>query len=99
MTLQRAQSETTSTEFVKWMKYLIQKKKDDLITHQKQDYYLAQIAAMIHNSVSKNPVSIESKLIELKIIKDKTKKEKPMTKEEAAKISKAFWCAATGWKR
>ena len=97
MPLQRAQSETTSTEFVRWIKYLAQKKKDDLKSHRKEDYYLAQIAQMIHNSVSKSPVSIESKLIELELKKEKI--EKPMTREEAARISKAFWCAATGWKK
>ena len=97
MPLQRAQSETTSTEFVKWIKYLAQKKKDDLTNYHREDYYLAQIAAMIHNSVSKSSKSIESFLIEFKLIKEKT--EKSMSIEEASKISKAFWCAATGWKK
>ena len=99
MPLQRAQSETTSTEFVRWIKYLAQKKKDDLKSHRKEDYYLAQIAQMIHNSVSKSPVSIESKLIELELKKEKIEAEEPMTIEEASRISKAFWCAATGWKK
>ncbi len=98
MSLQRAQSETTSTEFIRWIKYLAQKRKDDLTNHCKEDYYLAQIAQMIHNShVSKNPVSIESKLITLEMKKNKI--EKPMTREEAARISKAFWIPATGWKK
>ena len=53
---------------------------------------------MIHNShVSKNPVSIESKLITLEMKKKIAKK--PMTVEEASRISKAFWIPATGWKR
>ena len=99
MSLQRAQSETTSTEFVRWIKYLAQKRKDEVTTYQKEDYYWAQIAQMIHNSVSKSPVSIESKLIDFKFVKEKIEAEEPMTKEEASRISKSFWCAATGWKK
>ena len=98
MSVDRIQSETTPTTFIRWIKYLAQKRKDDLTTHQKEDYYLAQIAQMIHNShVSKNPVSIESKLIEFTIKKEKM--EKPITIEEASRISKSFWIPATGWKK
>ena len=98
MSVDRVQSETPATMFIRWIKYLAQKRKDDLTNHCKEDYYLAQIAQMIHNShVSKNPVSIESKLITLEMKKNKI--EKPMTVEEASKISKTFWIPATGWKR
>ena len=97
MSVDRIQSETTPTTFIRWIKYLAQKRKDDLTDHHREDYYLAQIAQMIHNSVSKSPVSIESKLITFEIKKNKIKK--PMTMEEASKISKSFWCAATGWKK
>ena len=99
MPLQRAQSETTSTEFVRWIKYLVQRKKDDLTTHRKEDYYFAQIAQMIHNSVSKSPILIERKLIDFELKKEKIKVKKPITREEATRISKEFWCTATGWKK
>ncbi len=97
MSVDRIQSETPATMFVRWVKYLAQKRKDELTNHRKEDYYLAQIAQMIHNSVSKSPKSIETFLIELKLKKEKI--EKPMTMEEASRISKAFWIPATGWKK
>ena len=98
MSVDKVQSETPATMFIRWIKYLAQKEKDDLTNHCKEDYYLAQIAQMIHNShVSKNPVSIESKLITLEMKKKIAKK--PMSVEEASRISKAFWIPATGWKR
>ena len=99
MSLQRAQSETTSTEFVRWIRYLAQKKKDDLTIHHREDYYLAQIAAMIHNSVSKSPVSIESKLLTFNLAKEKIKAEKPMSVEKASEISKRFWFGLVGRKK
>ena len=99
MSVDRVQSETPSTMFIRWIKYLAQKRKDNLTTHQKADYYLAQIAQTIHNSVSKSTVSMESKLIEFKLIKEKLQPKKPMTIEEVSRISKSFWCAATGRKR
>ncbi len=97
MSVDRIQSETTPIIFIRWIKYLAQKRKDDLTEYHREDYYLAQIAQMIHNSVSKHSVSLESKLIKFEIKKNKV--EKPMTVEEASRISKAFWCNATGWKK
>lgn len=99
MSVDRIQSETPATMFIRWIKYLAQKRKDGLKTHQKEDYYLAQIVATIYNLVNKPPRSIESFLIELKLVKEKIEAEVPMTIEEASRISKAFWCASTGWKQ
>ncbi len=86
MSLQRAQSETTSTEFVRWLQYLHQKRNNELKNPSQQFYYLAQIAAVMHATVSKVPISIESKLLKFEF---KTGEE--MTIEEATRISKKAW--------
>ena len=55
----------------------------------KQDYYLAQISAMIVAVNSKDPTSIKVQDFIIKAAKPKDKK--PMTKEERTARAKAFW--------
>lgn len=55
MPLQRLQQETTSTEFNEWCVYL----QEDLKVVQRQEYYLARIAAMIYSAVTKKPAPLK----------------------------------------
>jgi hypothetical protein len=46
--LQEVKRKTTSKEFVLWMTYLQQRKKRQRDEHEKQDWYMAQLAAEVH---------------------------------------------------
>ena len=63
--------------------------------YEKQDYYLAQIAACIERAFSKRRVSIKDKL--LKFVKGQP--EKKISMKEAAAASKRKWFAALGLKK
>jgi hypothetical protein len=55
MSVQRAQHEITSTEFLDWMAFLdLESKKQT-----KQDYYLASIAAEVFRSNAKYPKKVK----------------------------------------
>ena len=59
MSLERCQQETTYYDFLKWMVYFKEEDEKELVHVSKQDFYLAQIAAMIVATNSKNPKSIK----------------------------------------
>ena len=85
MSVQRAQQEITSAEFIEWIAYL----DEDINRFHRQDYYLAQIAAEIRRSFVKNPVKIKISSFLMKF-KGKEKVEKLSIKEKT-KRAKAFW--------
>ena len=93
--MQRCQRETTSTEFLEWIRY----RELDMETHRREDYYLAQIAAECHRSVAKHPNSVKLEQFLLKLTLKKAQKEKPLTEEvKAVRLanSKAAWFGAVG---
>jgi len=77
MSLQRCKRETTSTEFLKWQTYFEQ----DLNTHKREDYYLAQIAAEIRRVMRKSPSSIKLEHFLLKF-QGEVNKNKPLTDKD-----------------
>ena len=103
MSLQRCMSETTSTEFCLWKKYLHQKQNDS----DKLDYYLAMIAKEIRISwiTDKQNVSIDDFILQFK--------KQPITNEDeeqdlfeeqeairkASEASRAKWASILGIKR
>jgi len=88
MSVQRAQFEITSTEFIDWITYLDDEEGNRI---RKEDYYLANIAAEVRRSYVKNPakVKLESFLMKFKG-KDVSKRPK-MTRKERTKRAKSFW--------
>ncbi len=92
MSVQRAQFEIPSTEFVDWIAYLDDEEEN---VFHREDYYLANIAAEIRRSyvVAPEKVDVESFLVKL-VRKIKPKKKKPKVSiEERTKRSKSFWAA------
>jgi len=87
MSVQKAQSEISSTEFVDWITYLDEQETKH---HQKLDYYLANIAAEIRRSYVKEPVKVKMEHFLLKF-----GKKKKMTKEEATRRAKTFFGLAS----
>ncbi len=90
MSVQRAQYEITSSEFLDWIAYLDDEPNRPTTTH----YYLAQIAARITGLFAKDPNSMKIKDFILKF----AEKEKEITREEAALISKSKWLVGVGYK-
>ena len=80
LSLQRCQQETTSTEFLDWMKYLEQQDN----THTKMDYYLAQIAARISGMFSKEPEKFKTEDFLMKF--SYKKKKKALTEKEVEEV-------------
>lgn len=74
----------TSTEFVKWVRFLEWR---DVEEFRREDYYLAQIAAQIERGHVKNPsqVTIQRKLLKF------TSQEPPKDAGKQVQKSKAFW--------
>jgi len=89
LSLKKCKKETTYVEFLKWIEFF--RKEDELEFEkvEKQDYYLAQVAAMVVAANSKNPKSI--KITDFLIKVDKKKEEKKLTKEQRTTIAKSFW--------
>lgn len=93
MSVQRAQFEITSTEFVDWVAYLDEEETNKV---HREDYYFANIAAEIRRSYVKNPMKVKLESFLMKFKKsglNKSKKEPKMTKEERTKRAKTFWGA------
>lgn len=93
--LQEVMQKTTSQEFVDWMTFLDQ----EVNSFHREDYYLAQIAAEVRRTFTKNPSHIKTKdfIIEFKTntSKKKTSKKSP---EEKLKMSKTYWLSLSGVK-
>jgi len=92
MSVQRAQSEITSTEFVDWVAYL---DDEEINGFCREDYYLANIAAEIRRSYVKEPmrVKLEDFLMKFRSDSKLRKPKKKMNIEERTKKAKAFWGA------
>ena len=88
MSIQRAQFEIPSSAFLEWITYL---DGEEIDKYQKEDYYLANIAAEIRRSYVKDPmrVKMESFLMKFKK-KDSSKEQKKMSIKERTKRVKAF---------
>ncbi len=91
MSVQRAQFEIPSTEFLEWIAYLDEEEISRFNRREKEDYYLAQIAAEIRQSYVKERVKIETFLIKFEKVKELVKPKK--TVEERTKKAQAFWSA------
>jgi len=85
MSVQRAQFEIPSSEFVDWVVYL----DDEPNRFHRDDYNFARLAAEIRRSYVKDPMTVkeESFLIEFR----EKKKVKKLTIEEKTKRDKKFW--------
>lgn len=87
MSVQKAQYEITSSEFLEWIAYL--DLEEEML--KKEDYYFANIAAEVRRSwvQDKQKVDVNSFLMKWK--RKEIKKKKPMSKEEITKSHKTFW--------
>ena len=93
MSLQRVQEETTSSEFVDWKMYLVLREEQKFFVYEKEDYYLAQIAAEMRRTFAKHPRRIKLKDFILQFKRKKEKKKKKMSVKERTKEMKAWWGA------
>ena len=90
MSVQRAQFEIPSTEFLEWIAYL----DADEDKFHREDYYLANIAAEIRRSYVKDPMKVRTDSFLMKFKKDrKPRKKKKLSIKERTKRAKAFWGA------
>ncbi len=97
MSLQRVMEETTSSEFVDWKEYLLQEMEEKFHVLEKQDYYLAQIAAEVRRSMVKKPERIRTSSFLLKFRRQRRKKEgKKLSIKERTKRAKGFWSVVLG---
>lgn len=86
----QCQNEVSYFEFLGWIEYLRQEEESEARRVTKQDYYLAQIAAMVVAANSKNPKKVKIQDFILKV--DDTKRpNRKLTKEERVARAKAFW--------
>lgn len=83
MSVQRAQFEITSSEFVEWVVFL----NEEETKRTKQDFYLASIAAEIRKGNVKHPRKVKISHLFITYVK---KKVKMTMKEKAAEAKKFF---------
>jgi len=91
MSLQKCKSETTFFEFLQWIEFLNEEEEGKLKKVEKQDFYLAQIAAVVVASNAKDPKGISISDFLMKLNTANTGENKKLTKEERTKRAKAFW--------
>jgi len=84
-TVPEAQASMTSTEFVKWVRFLEWR---DVEEFRREDFYLAQIAAQIERGQVKNPSQVS---IQKKILRFTNRKPPPEDLSNRVCRSKAFW--------
>jgi len=90
--VQEAQATITSSEFVEWVWFLEWK---DTKEFRREDYYLAQITAMIERTNVKNPPPFD-RAIKAKLLNfSPTKTNTPKGKQQMSN-SKSFWKSAVG---
>jgi hypothetical protein len=82
----------TSTEFIKWVKYLEWR---DVEEFRREDYYMAQIAVAVERGYVKHPsqVTVPKRLMKF------TSREVPKETDGRIQNSKAFWMALTRVRR
>lgn len=92
MSIQRAQFEITSSEFVEWIVFL----DEEEMKRTKQDFYLASIAAEVRKGNVKHPNKVKVSHLFITYAKKKVK----MTIKEKAADAKKFFGALLGspWK-
>ena len=96
--ISEAQDSISSTEFMKWIEFLRWKDTEEF---NRQDFYLAQIAAVIQAGQVKNPrsVTIKSMMLDFAKKKEKVNRKEPLEiAEERMDQSKNFWLASMGIK-
>lgn len=99
MSVQKCKRETTSSEFIKWIVYLDMMEEKKLTTITPDQYYLAQIAQVIAQTVSsKKTIRLKQFLIPF-ALKKKEKRDKKLSAKEKLKRIKASWFAAVGLNR
>lgn len=91
MSVERAKAEISSTHFIMWCEYLAQ----EFNRPNRQDYYLASIAAEVRRGSMncKHPNKVKLKDMVLKFETEEDQK----TSQEADAQSKKFWFAFTGY--
>ncbi len=90
LSLRECQQQTDYFEFLQWIQFFKEEDEHEIQHVSKQDFYLAQIAAMVVATNSKNPKSIKVQdfLVKAETVKKDTRK---LTKEERVARAKAFW--------
>jgi hypothetical protein len=83
----------TSTEFIKWVRYLEWR---DVEEFRREDFYLAQIAAQVERGYVKHPSQVT---LQKKLLKFTTQGEPSKGAGSHVQTSKAFWMALTGARR
>jgi len=74
---------------LQWLEFFTEEEKEKYQRIEKEDFYLAQIAAMVVASNAKDPKGI--KISDFYIKMQEKKEGKKLTREERAKKAKAFW--------
>ena len=93
MSVQRAQAEITSSEFLDWVVFLNEEERK----LRKEDFYFANIAAEVRRSWVKDPRKVRGDMFLIK-----TEERKPSTKTtaaEKAKSAKAFFGRMLGFSK
>ena len=95
LTVQEAQAKITYTEFLKWVWYLNWRDTEEF---NRQDFYLAQIAAEICKGQVKKPKKIKLKnfLLDFSLKDSKPKKVDPEEQKKRMTDSKRYWLGLTG---
>ena len=75
---------------MKWLEFFTEEETEKYKRIEKQDFYLAQIAAVVVASNAKDPKGIKISDFYVKL-NDKKAEKKKLTREERAKKAKAFW--------
>jgi len=89
LSLKKCKRETTFFEFLQWLQFFEEEEKEKYERVEKEDFYLAQIAAMVVASNAKDPNKIKISDFYMKM--KKNQEVKKLTREERAKIAKSFW--------
>lgn len=92
MSVQRAQFEITSTEFLDWIIYL----NEEELVITKLDYQLAKLQAELRRSWVSKPISVREDNFLVKITRKILKKKKKLTVEEADERSMKYMAAKLG---
>ena len=97
MPLQRCQQETTSSEFVDWLRYIAQEEMDRIKRHEKLDFYLAQIASEVCKSqltkASRAKIKMSDFLLNIKTEKPEKSEQKESLKNRTQRVKGFF----RGW--
>jgi hypothetical protein len=93
MSIDRCKSETSVSQYKKWMVFLDWKESESF---DRNLYYLAQIATEVRRSYSKNPQQIKLKDFIIKFMLQKQDNNSLLSKEERTMRAKQFAFALSG---